>query len=59
MTSFAGNRKIHGILMEKDMFDFSERDGVTPNPISPGFTPYPSGDHPESGRKWYRKAAHR
>lgn len=45
--------------MENDMFDFSERDGVTPNPISPGFTPYPLGDHPESGRKWYRKAAHR
>jgi hypothetical protein len=45
--------------MENDIFDFSERDGVTSNPIFPGFTPYPSVDHAGNGRKWYRKAAHR
>jgi hypothetical protein len=45
--------------MENDVFDFSERDGVTPNPISPGFTPSPAGGNTESGRKWYRMAAHR
>ncbi|XP_021939529.1 cytosolic purine 5'-nucleotidase isoform X2 [Zootermopsis nevadensis] len=45
--------------MENDIFDLSERDGVTSNPIYSGFTPYPSVDHTGNGRKWYRKAAHR
>ncbi|KAJ9595415.1 hypothetical protein L9F63_013399 [Diploptera punctata] len=45
--------------MENSIFDFCERDSVNQSPISPGFTPIPSGDHPGGGRKWYRKAAHR
>jgi len=45
--------------MENDVFDFSERDSVTRNLISPGFTHMSGGDHPGSGRKWYRMAAHR
>ncbi|PSN50670.1 hypothetical protein C0J52_09312 [Blattella germanica] len=47
------------MIMENTIYDFCERDGFNSIPISPGFTPFPSGDHPGSGRKWYRKAAHR